>query len=57
MASLVMLTSWELWNERNARTFRLTSTLPAIIFSRIKSEASAWALAGAKHLGHLIPGD
>ena len=48
MASLLMLTSWELWNERNARTFTKTSTLPATLFSRIKLEAKSWVLAGAK---------
>jgi hypothetical protein len=52
-----MLVAWEIWNERNARTFKNKSTLPAIIFDRIKSEARTWVVAGAKHLGLLIAGE
>ena len=57
MASLLMLVSWELWNERNARTFKLVSTMPIVVFERIKLEARNWALAGAKHLGLIISGE
>jgi hypothetical protein len=58
MASLLMLVTWGLWKERNARTFnnvstlpinyKKKSTLPIIIFQKIKSEARTWVLAGAK---------
>ena len=57
MASLVMLVTWETWNERNARIFKHVSTMPTIIFSKVKMEARNWVLAGANHLGHLIPGE
>ena len=29
LASLLMLVSWEIWNERNQRTFKNVSTLPS----------------------------
>jgi hypothetical protein len=49
-----MLVTWELWKERNAWTFNNVSTMPTIIFDKIKLEARTWVLAGAKHLGTLI---
>ena len=54
MANLLMLVSWEIWNERNARKFKNVCTIPTIIFDRIKSKARTWVVAGAKHLGLLI---
>jgi hypothetical protein len=57
MASLLMLVAWEIWNERNARTFKNKSTMPTIIFDRIKLEARTWVVAGAKHLGLMIAGE
>ena len=57
LASLLMLTSWEIWTERNARTFKNKSTLPATIFARIKFEAKGWVVVCAKHLGHVLLGD
>lgn len=44
-ASLLMLVSWELWNERNARVFRNTAASATIVTARIKEEAHLWALA------------
>ena len=55
--SLLMLVTWEIWNERNSWIFKHLSTLPTLIFARIKLEARNWVLAGAKHLGHLLLGD
>jgi hypothetical protein len=57
MATLFMLVAWELWNERNARTFKHVDTMPTIIFDRIKSEARTWVIAGAKHLGFFMAGE
>jgi hypothetical protein len=54
MASLLMLVTWEIWNETNVRTFKNVSTMPTMIFDRIKSEGRTWVIAGAKHLGLLI---
>ena len=56
LASLLMLVSWEIWNERNRRVFKNSSTLPSIILDRIKHDAHDWVLAGAKQLGHLLLG-
>jgi hypothetical protein len=51
-----MLVTWELWKEWNARTFNNVSTMPTIIYDKIKLEARNWILAGAKYLGTLISG-
>ena len=50
LASLMMLISWEVWSERNARVFRNVAVPSVVIINKIKHEASLWALAGAKHL-------
>lgn len=57
IASIAMLVIWELWNERNARAFRNISTMPLIIFYKIKNETRNWMLAGAKHLSSIMPGE
>jgi hypothetical protein len=49
--------SWEIWNERNPETFENVSTMPTIVFGRIKAETMNWVIAGAKHLGVLISGE
>ena len=41
MSSLLMLISWEVWNERNARIFRHVASPMAIVVSRIKKEIRA----------------
>ena len=55
LASLLMLVTWEIWNERNARVFRKVFTMPTVIASQIKTEAALWSMAGAKHLGSIMP--
>jgi len=57
LASMTMLVSWKIWNERNARIFRNVSKPPMIIVKEIKEEAALWATAGAKHLCSLMPGE
>ena len=57
MTSLVLLTSWEIWNEWNARVFRNKHASSINILSKIKLEAKLWVLAGAKRLGELMPGE
>jgi hypothetical protein len=53
--SLIMLVSREIWLERNAKVFRKISYLPSVVINRIRGDAALWSLAGAKHLGSLIP--
>ena len=55
ISSLVMLVSWEVWKERNARVFQKKSSMPTTVLEGIKVEARNWVLAGAKHLGSLMP--
>jgi hypothetical protein len=55
MASVTLLVSWEVWNERNARVFRTKCALPHVVLDRIKKEAWMWVLAGARRLGELMP--
>ncbi|KAF7011481.1 hypothetical protein CFC21_025788 [Triticum aestivum] len=53
-ASLIMLVSWIIWNERNARVFKYKSAPPPILLSSIATEANLWVVAGAKKLGSFI---
>jgi hypothetical protein len=57
LASLLMLISWEVWKERNARVFRHHISATNVIIAKIKDEARAWCLAGAKNLCNIIPGE
>jgi hypothetical protein len=57
MATLTMLISWTIWNERNARVFRQKSAPPMVLLSNIKDEAAVWVSAGAKHLGTMMLGE
>ena len=57
MASVTMLVSWTIWKERNARVFNNKSAPPTILFDIIKSEASTWVAAGAKHLSYVMTGE
>lgn len=56
MASLTILVTRTIWNERNARVFRRKSAPPTILLNLIK-EARLWVIAGAKKLGALILGE
>lgn len=54
MASLTMLVSWTVWNERNARIFRHKSAPPPILLNNILTDARLWVTAGAKKLGDIL---
>ena len=52
--SLVILTSWMLWNERNRRTFDSKSkTVPELLAS-LEEEAISWLLARLRHLNVFV---
>ena len=55
LASIIILVFWTIWNERNARVFRNTSTLPSFIVANLKVEARNWVIAGTRHVGNLMP--
>ena len=55
LASLVLLTAWEIWNERNARVFRNVASMPFLVCTCIKRNAALWGVAGAAHLSSLMP--
>ncbi|RLN29300.1 tRNA guanosine-2' [Panicum miliaceum] len=44
--SLVALTAWRLWNERNARIFRAQSTQAAALADSISDGLREWMRAG-----------
>ena len=54
LVSLMMLISWEIWKERNARVFRNTAVPVGVLVAKIKEECSLWSLAGAKHLCNIM---
>lgn len=54
MASLTMLVSWTIWNERNSRVFRHKNAPPPILQKLIMDEANLWVSAGAKKLGRIV---
>jgi hypothetical protein len=54
LRSLILLVAWEFWKERNARTFQRKEQTTILL--KIKEEARAWGLAGAKRLVSLITG-
>jgi len=56
LRSLILLVVWELWKERNARTFERREQSATTLLLEIKEEAIAWGLAGAKQLFSLLSG-
>ena len=57
MASITMLVSWTVWNQRNAIVFRNKATPPPILLESIKNEPKLCVTAGAKPLGFVILGE
>lgn len=53
-ATLCMLIMWEIWKERNARTFDRRESSTQVLLAKIKDEANAWMMAGAKPLAFLL---
>jgi hypothetical protein len=52
--SIMLLTVWMIWKERNARAFHHAEASALSTVAKIKSEASAWVAAGAKDLEVLL---
>ena len=52
----LLLVTWELWLERNARTFKTAERPVHILLLKIKEEARTWGVAGAEHLSALLEG-
>lgn len=50
MTSLLMLISWEVWKERNARVIRNTAAPTMIIVDKIEEEAKLWVVAALQML-------
>jgi hypothetical protein len=46
----MLLVAWEIWNERNRRTFQQKELSATSLLAKIKEEAKTWALAGARSL-------
>jgi hypothetical protein len=57
IASLTMLVSWTIWNERNARVFDNKTAPATVLLGIIKSEVRLWIAAGAKHLSVVMVGE
>ena len=53
LKTAIILITWEIWKERNARVFNNTFTMPSTLFQHIKSESKNWILAGAKKLAEI----
>ena len=45
--SLLMLTSWEIWRERNRRIFQREELSVAALVAKVRDEAMLWNVAGA----------
>lgn len=53
--SMIVLTVWEIWKERNNRIFRKTSKTPDQLSNEIREEAKLWIRAGNKGIELLLP--
>ena len=54
LRSAIILITWELCKERNARVFNNKFTMPSSLLDKIKVEGRNWVLAGAKHFGEIV---
>jgi hypothetical protein len=52
--SLVLLVSWEVWKERNRRTFNGNSRTPAHLLALIRDEGDSWIASGFRSLAPLF---
>jgi len=52
--SLLLLVNWEIWKERNSRTFDRREVSTLTLLGKIKEEAKMWGFAGARHLASFV---
>jgi hypothetical protein len=55
LSYFVLLTAWEIWDERNARVLLNFASMPTVVLASIKRNAYLWGIAGAKHLRSILP--
>jgi hypothetical protein len=53
--SMIMLTVWEIWKERNNRVFSKITRTSEQVFSAIQDEAKIWIRAGNRGLEMVLP--
>jgi hypothetical protein len=56
MATIVMLVSWTIWKEWNARVLNNKTAPPTVLLEIIKAEAKLWVAAGTRCLSFVIAG-
>lgn len=56
--SMILVTIWTIWKERNDRIFKKQERTVESLLSAVQEEAKSWKLAGAKNLEHIgVPHD
>ena len=53
--SMIMLTAWKIWKERNNRVFQRSSRTLEQVFRAIQDEARTWVRPGNRGLEELLP--
>lgn len=53
--SLTLLLGWQLWKERNARSFGAEHRMPASLLILVVQEANLWVAAGFKRIQEMLP--
>ena len=53
-SSVIMLTAWWIWKQRNTIIFDNVRPSVGALMETIKTEARSWVSAGANGLGHLL---
>jgi hypothetical protein len=57
IATLTLLVTWKIWNERNAQVFHNKLAPPLVILDHVKKEARLWVCADAKSFGEIMSGE
>ena len=52
--SAMIVITWEIWKQRNARVFNNKYNNPMALFQKIRDKSKEWALAGVRHLVEAI---